>query len=180
MAWFHVSCPWRWPGGGFGCGVLGLGLGLGGCRDLVAGLEVLGAFDADAGEDPAEPAGQVPGVLAQHDHPGGDEQAANDGGVQDDGNGQADAERLGPVIDSMAGSRVSAAMTATMTAIAAIRPMVVTSGMLATASDTSAMVTVLPVNTTAPPEVATARAIDSRRSRPSPRPRKCRVTMNSA
>lgn len=58
--------------------------------------------------------------------------------------------------------------------------MVVTSGILATASDTSAMVTVLPANTTAPPEVATARAIDSRSSRPSPRPRKCRVTMNSA
>ncbi len=86
----------------------------------------------------------------------------------------------GPVIASMAGSRVSAARTATMTAIAAIRPMVVTSGMLATASDTSAMVTVQPANTTAPPEVATARAIDSRMSRPLWRPRKCRVTMNSA
>src|SRR6185369_15585663 len=36
-------------GGGFGCGVLGLG---GRGRELVAGLEVLGAFDADAGEDP--------------------------------------------------------------------------------------------------------------------------------
>src|SRR6201992_2073428 len=77
-------------GGGLGAG----GLGLAGGRDLVAGLEVFGAFDADAGEDPAEPAGQVPGVLAQHDHPGRDEQAADDGGVQDDGDGQADAELL--------------------------------------------------------------------------------------
>ena len=47
-------------------------------------------------------------------------------------------------------------------------------------TDTSAMVTVLPANTTAPPEVATDRAIDSGRSRPSFRPRKCRVTINSA
>ncbi len=66
------------------------------------------------------------------------------------------------------------------TAMAAIRPIVVTSGIPATASDTRAMVTVPPANDTAPPEVATARAIDSRSSRPSFRPRKCRVTMNSA
>ena len=81
---------------------------------------------------------------------------------------------------SSAGSRVSAASTATTTAIAAISPIVVTSGMLATASDTSAIVTVLPANATAPPDVATARASDSRTSRPLASPRKCRVTMNSA
>ena len=67
-----------------------------------------------------------------------------------------------------------------MTAIAAIRPIVVTSGMPATASETSAIVTVPPAKVTAPPEVATARAIDSCNSRPSFMPRKCRVTMNSA
>ena len=66
------------------------------------------------------------------------------------------------------------------TATAAISPIVVTSGMPATASDTSAIVTVPPANDTAPPEVAAARAIDSRSSRPSFKPRKCRVTMNSA
>ena len=86
----------------------------------------------------------------------------------------------GPVIASIAGKRVSAASTATTTATAAIKPIVVTSGIPATANDTSAIVTVQPANVTAPPEVAAARAIDSRRSRPSLMPRKCRVTMNSA
>jgi hypothetical protein len=81
---------------------------------------------------------------------------------------------------SIAGNNVTAASTATTTAIAAINPIMVTSGMFATASDTRAIVTVLPANTTAPPEVAAARAIDSRISRPSSRPRKWRVTMNSA
>jgi hypothetical protein len=85
-----------------------------------------------------------------------------------------------PTIASSAGSSVTAASTATTTAIPAISPMFVTSGMLATASDTSAIVTVLPAKTTAPPEVATALAIDSRNSNPSCMPRKCRVTMNSA
>ena len=86
----------------------------------------------------------------------------------------------GPTIASVAGNSVTAARTATTTAIAAIKPIVVTSGMLATASDTSAIVTVPPANTTAPPDVAAARAIDSLRSRPSSIPRKWRVTMNSA
>ena len=84
------------------------------------------------------------------------------------------------MIASSAGSRVSAPRTASTTAIAAIRPIVVTRGIPATASDTSAIVTVPPAKVTAPPEVATARAIDSRSSRPSFRPRKCLVTMNSA
>src|SRR6202000_3307728 len=55
---------------------------------------------------------------------------------------------FGPRIASSAGSSVSAAATATTTAIAAISPIVVTSGMSATASETSAIVTVPPANTT--------------------------------
>ena len=86
----------------------------------------------------------------------------------------------GPAIARPAGSSVSAASTATTTAIAAIRPIVVTSGMPATASETSAIVTVPPAKNTAPPEVAAARAIDSSSSSPSCSPRKWRVTMNSA
>ena len=66
------------------------------------------------------------------------------------------------------------------TAIAAIRPIVVTSGISATASDTSAIVTVLPAKSTAPPEVAAARAIDSSHGQALSSPRKWRVTMNSA
>ncbi len=86
----------------------------------------------------------------------------------------------GPVIASVAGSSVKAASTATTTAIAAIRPSVVISGMPATASEISAIVTVPPAKKTAPPEVAAARAIDSSIASPSLMPRKCRVTMNSA
>jgi hypothetical protein len=55
----------------------------------------------------------------------------------------------GPTIASIAGSRVSAARTATTTATAAISPIVVTSGMPATASEISAIVTVPPANGTA-------------------------------
>ena len=73
----------------------------------------------------------------------------------------------GPTIASVAGSSVSAASTATTTAIAAISPSVVTSGIFATASETSAIVTVPPAKNTAPPEVAAARAIDSSIDRPS-------------
>ena len=76
----------------------------------------------------------------------------------------------GPKIASSAGRSVSAASTATITATAAISPSVVTSGMPATASETSAIVTVPPAKNTAPPEVAAARAIDSSSSSPSPRP----------
>ena len=85
-----------------------------------------------------------------------------------------------PRIARKAGRRVSAAQTATTTAIAAIRPIVVTSGMPATASETSAIVTVLPAKNTAPPEVATDRAMDSFMGNPSCRPRMWRVTMNNA
>jgi hypothetical protein len=61
-----------------------------------------------------------------------------------------------------AGSSDSAASTAVSTAIAVTRPRAVTRGMLATASDTSAMMTVVPANTMALPAVATDSAIASR------------------
>ena len=75
-------------------------------------------------------------------------------------------------MERTAGNSVSAASTATTTAIAAIAPMVVTSGIPATASETSAIVTVPPAKNTAPPDVATERAIDSWMSNPSRSPRK--------
>ena len=84
------------------------------------------------------------------------------------------------MIASSAGSRVSAASTATTTAIAAISPIVVTSGMLATASDTSAIVTVPPANATAPPGRGHRAGQRFPHVQPVARPRKCRVTMNSA
>ncbi len=77
----------------------------------------------------------------------------------------------GPKIDKNAGKSVSAAATATTTAMAAISPIVVTKGMPATASETSAIVTVPPAKKTAPPEVATDREIDSRISNPPCKPR---------
>ncbi len=64
----------------------------------------------------------------------------------------------GPSAPSIAGSRVAAAKTATTTAIAAVKPSVVTSGMPAKASEQRAMTTVKPAKTTAPPAVAVARA----------------------
>ena len=85
-----------------------------------------------------------------------------------------------PTIASAAGSSVMAARTATATTSAAVYPSVVTSGMRTTASDSSATMTVQPANTTAPPEVALARAIDSRVSIPSRRCSRWRVTMNRA
>lgn len=85
-----------------------------------------------------------------------------------------------PRIARKAGRRVRAADTATTTDIAAIRPIVVTSGMPATASETSAIVTVPPAKNTAPPEVATEREMDSFMGNPSCSPRMWRVTMKSA
>ena len=67
----------------------------------------------------------------------------------------------GPSIASPPAAASAPRSTATTTAIAAIRPIVVTSGMPATASETSAIVTVQPAKNTAPPDVAAARAIDS-------------------
>ena len=73
-----------------------------------------------------------------------------------------------------------AARTLTTTAIAAVKPRVVTSGIPATRSEHSAIATVIPAKTTAPPAVAQARAIDSRISTPSASWSLCLVTMKSA
>ena len=86
----------------------------------------------------------------------------------------------GPSAPSIAGNSVAAAKTATTTAIAAVNPSVLTSGIPAKASEQSAITTVNPAKTTAPPAVAVARAIDSRRSIPSPSWSLWRVTMKSA
>ena len=68
----------------------------------------------------------------------------------------------------MAGRNVTAAHTATRTTSAAERPSEVTSGIPAKISESSAMTTVLPANTTALPDVATERAIASLGSSPRP------------
>ena len=86
----------------------------------------------------------------------------------------------GPSAPSSAGSSVIAASTATTTATAAAKPMFVTSGMSATASEHSAITTVPPAKKTAPPAVAVARAIDSRISMPCLSWSLWRVTMNRA
>jgi hypothetical protein len=65
------------------------------------------------------------------------------------------------MIASSAGIRVIAVRMAISTTTAAEYPSALTSGIWATASETSAMTTVPPANTTAPPAVATARAADS-------------------
>ena len=56
---------------------------------------------------------------------------------------------------------MTAAQTATRTTSAAEMPSEVTTGILARISESSAMTTVLPANTTALPDVATERAIAS-------------------
>jgi hypothetical protein len=86
----------------------------------------------------------------------------------------------GPSAPSSAGSSVTAAVTATTTATAALYPIVTTNGIPEKSSDTSAITTVVPAKTTAPPAVAVARAIDSRISIPSFSCSLWRVTMNSA
>jgi hypothetical protein len=58
--------------------------------------------------------------------------------------------------------------------------MLPTNGIPENTSDTSAITTVIPAKTTAPPAVAAARAIDSRISMPSFSCSLWRVTMNSA
>ena len=60
-----------------------------------------------------------------------------------------------PSTPSSAGSSVTAAATATRTANAAATPMTLRNGMPTTSSPSSAMMTVSPANTTAPPAVAT-------------------------
>ena len=66
------------------------------------------------------------------------------------------------------------------TAIADANPSMLTSGMPATDSDTSAITTVPPANTMALPDDATERAIDSRTSMPSSSCSLCLVMRNSA
>jgi len=76
--------------------------------------------------------------------------------------GSLPPNRCRPSSDMTAGSSDRAASTAVSTATAVTRPRVVTSGISATASDTSAMITVVPANTIALPAVATDSAIASR------------------
>ena len=80
----------------------------------------------------------------------------------------------------MAGSNVIEVHTARNTAIADANPRVLTSGIPATTSDSRAMTTVPPAKTTALPDEATARAIDSRSSTPSPSCSRCFVIRNNA
>lgn len=79
-----------------------------------------------------------------------------------------------------AGSSVSAMTTANATVIAAKMPITVRNGMLATLRPSSAMNTVNPANTTADPDVPTARPADSSGSRPSRSWSRWRERMNSA
>ena len=85
-----------------------------------------------------------------------------------------------PTNERIAGISVIEVTTAVRTAIAAASPSVVTRGMPATASDTSAITTVLPAKTIALPEDETARATDSRIGMPASSWSLCRVTRNSA
>ena len=73
-----------------------------------------------------------------------------------------------PSNDRIAGSSVIEASTAMNTAIAEANPSEVTNGIPATASEASAITTVLPAKTIALPEEATAFAIDASTSMPSP------------
>src|SRR5215216_2408220 len=51
------------------------------------------ALDAEV-RQPAEPAGQVPVAVAEEGHAGRNEDGADDGGVEEDRDGQAEAELL--------------------------------------------------------------------------------------
>ena len=83
----------------------------------------------------------------------------------------------GPSRPSIAGSSVMPANIAIRTTIAAVYPSAVTIGMPATSRESSAMITVEPANTTAPPAVAVARAADSVGSMPLAIWFRCWVTM---
>src|SRR5690606_2951311 len=56
------------------------------------GAAALGRLDADARQTGVQPAGQPPVGAAEEVHEGGDEQGAQDEGVQGDGGGEGDAE----------------------------------------------------------------------------------------
>ena len=85
-----------------------------------------------------------------------------------------------PMKPSSAGSSVSATSTAIVTVPAAARPITVRNGMLTTVRPTSAITTVAPANTTAPPAVAGG--LRRRSAIPIPAPMFCRwrARMNSA
>ena len=84
-----------------------------------------------------------------------------------------------PAIAMIAGVSVTAMSTATATAAAAATPSAVRKGMPATESPTRAMITVSPAKTTADPEVAVARAMDSSTGSPARSCSWCRLTMKS-
>jgi hypothetical protein len=51
---------------------------------------VAGAFDVELGDDPVEPAGHPPVLVAEELHRGGHEEHADDCGVEQDGEREAD------------------------------------------------------------------------------------------
>ena len=85
-----------------------------------------------------------------------------------------------PTTPSTAGRNVIAVSMATRTASAEEYPMAPSSGTRATSSASSAMITVIPANTTALPDVAMARATASRTSAPPCSSSRKRKTMNRA
>jgi hypothetical protein len=87
---------------------------------------------------------------------------------------------LAPRSDRTAGRSVIDATTAQRTATAAEMPNEVMRGIPATASERSAITTVVPAKTTAVPEELIARAIDSWSSTPPSSCSRCLVTRNNA
>ena len=83
-----------------------------------------------------------------------------------------------PAIANSAGMRVTAARIAVITATAENIPIERTNGRRVTASEHSARMTVTPAKTTAAPDVATDRAIDSGIPMPSASCSRCRARMN--
>ena len=59
---------------------------------LRAAWSFLSVAEVDVGERAVEPAGEVPVAVAEEGHGGGDEQDADDGGVEEDGHGEGEAE----------------------------------------------------------------------------------------
>ena len=85
-----------------------------------------------------------------------------------------------PAKPNMAGSKVSAAAITRTTAAMALTARPCMNGRLSRNSPHSEMTTVMPANSTARPDVPSETATASRGSRPSDRPCRYRVTMNSA
>ena len=84
-----------------------------------------------------------------------------------------------PMKPNIAGSRVRATTTATRTAAAAQSPMIVRKGMPVTDKPTRAIITVIPAKSTAEPDVAMARPVDSSGTTPSANCWRCRDRMKS-